>query len=128
MHGKREVVGRFELVEIRFEADGVGAEIHELLTLDQAANDFVDLRMQQRLAARNRNHGRAAFFGGRKAFGRRKMAAQHFDRMLDLAAARAREVAAKKRFEHKRQGILLASHELLFDDVSADHGSLLETH
>ena len=95
MHVEAEVIRRREFIEALLEPQRVGAEIHELFARDESLDDLFDLGMQQRFAARNRNDGRAAFFNGRDAFFGREIRAQDLDRMLDLAAAVASEIAAE---------------------------------
>jgi hypothetical protein len=68
MDVEAEVVGRRELIEALFQTQRVGAEIHELLARDQTLDDLFDLGMEQRLATRNRDDRRTAFFNRREAF------------------------------------------------------------
>jgi hypothetical protein len=44
--------------------------------------------------------------------------------MLDLAASRAREVAAEQGLEHEREREFLLARDFLLEDVSADLRSL----
>src|ERR1035437_3674180 len=101
MNAEREVGRGRELVEARLEPDGVGAKVDELLARHQAAHDLVDLRVQQRFAARDRDDRRAALLDRREALLGREVTAQDLDRVLDLAAPAAGEVAAKERLEHE---------------------------
>jgi hypothetical protein len=76
MDVEAEVVRRRELIEALLQAQRVGAEVDELLARHETFDDLFDLRMQQRFAARNRHHGRAAFFDRREAFFGREMFAR----------------------------------------------------
>src|SRR6185312_3871481 len=53
MDAERQVRRRRELIEALLEPKRVGAEVDELLALDDLRDDLFDLRMQQRLAAGN---------------------------------------------------------------------------
>jgi hypothetical protein len=53
--------------ELLLQQQGVGAEIDVFLALHEAGDDLVDFRMQQRLAAGDADHGRAAFLDGVEA-------------------------------------------------------------
>src|SRR5581483_4525748 len=126
VHAERQVVRRGELVEARFEPDRIGAQVDELLARDQAAHDLVDLRMQQRLAAGNRDDRRTALLDRREALFGAEVTAQHLDRVLDLAAAAAGQIAAEERLEHQHERVLLAPGKPLPDHVRSDCYGLLE--
>ena len=74
--------------------------------------------MHQRLAAGNADHGRVALFHRAEAFGGSKVFFQDVGRVLNFAAAGARQVAAEQRFQHQDQGIALAPGELLPQHVT----------
>src|SRR5271165_3490796 len=82
--------------------------------------------MKQRLPSRDRDHGCAALVNRGKTLLRGEVSAQNFDRMLNLAAPRTRQIAAKERLEHQREREALATRELLLDDVRADFCRLAE--
>ena len=62
-----EVLAGREQVELFLEQQGVGAEVDVLFAGDQAFDDLLDLRVQQRLAAGDGDHRRAAFVDGVEA-------------------------------------------------------------
>jgi hypothetical protein len=76
--------------------------------------------VDQRLAAGDGHHRRAAFVGGIPAFLRRHAAIEDRIGIVDLAAADACEVAAEQRLQHQHQRIALASQQLLLGHVAAD--------
>ena len=76
--------------------------------------------MDQRLAAGDRHHRRAAFVGGIPAFLRRHAAIEDRVGIVDLAAADACEVAAKQRLQHQHQRIALSAQQFLLDQIAAD--------
>src|SRR5439155_25724685 len=55
-----EVRRRLEVIELLLEQDRVRAEEDELLALEELLRDHVDLWVNERLAARDRDHRRAA--------------------------------------------------------------------
>ena len=75
-------------MQLLLEQNGVGAEVDVFLPRHQAGDDLVDLRMQQRLAAGNADHGRAAFVGGAEAFFGRQVFLQNVRR--DAGSCRSR--------------------------------------
>ena len=54
-------------MELLFEQQRVAAQINVFLARDQSFDNLGNLRMQQRFAARNGNHGRAALIHRRQA-------------------------------------------------------------
>ena len=107
--GEGEVLARLEQRDLFLEQQRVGAEVDVFLARDQAFDDLVDLRMHQRFAAGDGDHGRAAFVDGFKTFFGRKVFLENVRRILDLAAARAGQVAAEQRLQHQDQRVALAS-------------------
>ena len=57
---EREVGARLELVHLFVEQEGVSAQIDELLALYEARGDTHDVFVDERFAARDGNHRRAA--------------------------------------------------------------------
>jgi hypothetical protein len=68
--------------------------------------------MDERFAAGDADHGRAAFLDGIKALLRRKAFIENMIRILNLAASGAGEVAAEKGFKHQNERIALPSLEI----------------
>ena len=77
-------------VELLLQQQRVGAQVDELLARDQLAHDLVDLGVDQRLAAGDRDHRRAALLDRADRLLDRHPPAQLVLGMLDLAAARRR--------------------------------------
>src|SRR5262249_21002018 len=98
----------------------VSAEVDVFLARDEAFDDFVDLGMHERLAARNGNHGCAALVDSLKTFFRREFLLQNMRRVLDFSTARAGEIAAEKRLKHQDKRVALAPCKLLLEDVGCD--------
>jgi hypothetical protein len=84
--------------------------------------------MHQRLAARDGHHRRAGLQYGTDGLLDRHAALQHVSRVLDLAAAVARQVAGEQRFELDDQRELLVTQQLLLGDVRADPHRLPKWH
>jgi hypothetical protein len=120
MHGEEEVGRGLEQVELLLEQQRVGAERDELLARHEAAHDLADLLVDQRLAAGNRHHRRAAFIGRVPAFLRRHAAVEDGIRIVDLAATDTGEVAAEQRLQHQHEGVAFAAKQFLLDQITAD--------
>jgi hypothetical protein len=118
--GKGEVLRGFEARERFFELEGIGAEVDEAFLLDQAGDDLVDLRMEERFATGNRDDGSAAFVGGGPTVLRREISAEYFGGELNFAAAGAGEVAAKQGLEHEDERVALDPAQALPQDVGGD--------
>ncbi len=76
--------------------------------------------MQKRLAAGEHDDRRAALVDRLHAVGDRQALIQDLVGIVDLAAARASEVAAEQRLEHQHQGIAFAAAQMLADDIGPD--------
>src|SRR5262249_6908126 len=115
MHAEREVPGRREDPGLQFflQENGVGAEIDVLVSRDQLHDQTTDVGIHERLAAGNRYHRRAALLDRGEALLDRQVLSQNLRRILDLAAARAGEIASEQRLEHEDERITLAAGELL---------------
>jgi hypothetical protein len=72
----------------------VGAQVHELPALDDLFYDLSDVLVDEGLSARYRNDRRATFVHRAETFFDTQPAVEDLLRMIDLAAARAREIAA----------------------------------
>jgi hypothetical protein len=94
------------------------------LRFHEALDDLVDFRVDERLAAGDADHGRAAFLDRGEALLRGQALVEDVIRVLDLAAAGAGQVAAEEGFKHQHERIALAALELLGDDVGGDRPSL----
>ena len=94
--GEGEVLAGREEVQLFFQQQRVGAEVDVLLARHQAFDDLVDLRVHQRLAAGDGDHGCAAFFDGVEALFGRQFILEDVGRVLDLAAAGAGQIAAEQ--------------------------------
>ncbi len=114
---------RLEAVEVLFQEDRVGAHVDVALAFDKSLDDAVDLRMDEGLAARDRDDGGAAFLGRGPAFFGRKALAQDIGWILDFPAARALEVAGEKRLELEDQRVSLDALELARENI-AEEGQL----
>ncbi len=116
-----QIFAGLEEMDFLFQQQRIGAQVDIFLARDQPFNDLANLGMHQRLAPRDRNHGRATFVHGAKTLFRGKVFFQDVGRILDFSASGASQVAAKQRLEHQHQRILLASGELLLQNI-ARHG------
>ena len=93
-----------EQMKLFFQKQRVRAQIDVLLARDQTGDDLVDPRMQQRLAAGNRDHRRARTPPPRGSTPPASAPLQNVRRVLDFAAAGARQVAAEQRLQHSTSG------------------------
>ena len=115
-----------EEIELLLQQQRVGAEIDEFLARDDALDDLLDLAVEQRLAAGDRHHRRAAFVDRFEAFCDRQALVQDRVGIVDLAAAGAGEVAAEQRLQHQHERIALDAHEALLRHIGADADHLVE--
>ena len=120
MHREEQVGRGLEQIELLLQQQRVGAERDELLARHEAAHDFADLLVDQRFAAGNSHHRRAAFVRRVPALLRRHAAVEDRIGIVDLAAADAGEVATEQRLQHQHQRIAFAAKQLLLDEVAAD--------
>ena len=92
--------------------------------LISSATMHVDLRVHQRLAAGDGHHRRAALLDRGQRLLDRHPLLEDVVRLLDLAAARALQVAREQRLELDEQRELLVSGQLLAHQVGADAQAL----
>ncbi len=117
---------RLVLVHLLVEQQRVRAEIDELLPLQDLRDDLRHLAVQQRLAAGDGDDGGAALVDGLQRVGNGQALVQDLGRVVDLAAAGARQVAAEERLQHQHQRVALTTAEMLLDDIGADPDHLLQ--
>ena len=111
MHGEEQIGRRLEQVQLLLQQQRVGAQRDELLARHDAFDDLADLLVDQRLAAGDRHHRRAAFVDRVEAFLHRQALVQDRVRIIDLAAADAGEIAAEQRLQHQHERIALAARQ-----------------
>ena len=95
MNAEGEVFGRLEEIDFSLEEEGVRAEVNVFFACDEAFDDLVDFRMDQRFATGDRDHGGPAFVGGGPALLGGQSFIKNVVRVLDLAATRTGEVATE---------------------------------
>ncbi len=100
----------------------VGADINDPLLLEQPLDERLDLRINERLAAADRNHRRVALLRRTEAVFERHHVLERGGILADAAAAGAGEVAGVQRFELENGRELLRPAQFLPDDVSRDLG------
>ena len=124
MHREEQIGRRLEQVQLLFQQQRVGAQRDEFLARDDAFDDLADLLVDQRLAARNGDHRRAALVDRVEAFLHRQALVEDRVGIIDLAAADAGEIAAEQRLQHQHQRIALAALQALPQDVGTDGSHL----
>ena len=102
---------------LRLQQQRVRAQVDEPLAFDQLVRDHVDLGVDQRLAAGDRHHRRAALLDRADRLLDRHPPAQLVLGVLDLAAARAGQVALEQRLQLDDQRELLAFGQALAHQV-----------
>src|SRR6202023_4083795 len=113
-----------EQVQLLLQEQRIGAQRDEFLARDDAFDDLADLLVNERLAARNGDHRRAALVDRVEAFLHRQAFVEDGVGIIDLAAADAGEIAAEQRLEHQHQRIAFAALQALPHDVRTDGGHL----
>ena len=119
---KKKRVRRLELVDLLADEHAVGAEVDDLLALEDLGRQLADAGVDHRLAAADRDDRGAALVDGVEALLDRELL---LDRRLVLAdppAAGAGQVAGVERFEHQDHREPLGPRQLLLGDVAGDPG------
>ena len=113
MHRKRQIGGRLEPRQHLLEFERVGAEVEVFAPGHDPRHDFLNLRVEQRFAARNGNHRSTALIHCAEALLGCEVRAENLRGLLNLAAPSAGEIAAKERLQHQHQRIpVVAPHPL----------------
>jgi hypothetical protein len=107
------------VVDLLLEEQRIGAQDDELLALDETPDDARHVLVEQRLTASDRDRRSAAFIDRLHALLIREALIQYRVGIVDLAAARARQIAAEQGLEHQHQRIFAAL-EVLLEGVGAD--------
>ena len=89
--------------ELLFQQQAVGAEINVLPPANEAFDERLDFRIDQRLAAADAYDRRAALAGRGQALRERKPLVHRVGVFANPPAAGAGEVAGVQRFEHQNQ-------------------------
>ena len=124
MHREEQIGRRLEQVQLLLQQQRIGAQRDEFLARHDAFDDLADLLVDQRLAARNGDHRRAALVDRVEAFLHRQALVEDGVGIIDLAAADAGEVAAEQRLQHQHQRIAFAAFQALPHDVGTDGSHL----
>src|SRR5208283_4009784 len=128
VHREAQIFAGFEQVQLFFQQQRVGAEIDIFLAREQAVDNFIDLRMHQRLAAGNRDHRRSTLINRFEAIFQGEIGFQDVGRVLDLAAAGAGQVAAEQRLEHEHKRVAGTAQQALLENVRRHRPHLGDRH
>src|ERR1700729_38233 len=121
-----EIGARLVLIDLLFEQQRIGADDRKFFARNDSLDDLCQGSVQQRFAARHDDHRSAAFIDrGQRVFDGYALVKDGVG-IVDLAAARASEVAAKQRLQHQNQRVALAAREMLPNDIGADSYNLPE--
>ena len=107
VHTECQVFAGLEEIDLFLQQQSIRAEVDVFLAGYQAFDNFADPRMHQRLAAWDRDHGRATFIDSAEAFFRAQVLLQDVGWVLNFATPRTRKIAAEQRFQHQDKRILL---------------------
>ena len=119
LHGRRVNRGEVILHFLPHE-HGVRADVNDTALFEQAGDEFLDLRINQRFAAANADHRRVTFLRHRETFFQRHHVLEVRGVFADAAAAGAGEIARVQRFELQHHGKLRRPAQFVFDDVTGD--------
>src|SRR6185312_4310248 len=122
--GKREIFARLKKMKFFFKKQRVGAHINVLFTCNEPFDDLVNFGMKQRLAAGNGDHRCSRFFDSLEALLGRQLLLENVGRVLNLAAAGTRQIAAEERLQHCDEGITLVPLHLLAQHISGNRPRL----
>ena len=117
---------RLELVDLLADEHAVGAEVDDLLALEDLGRQLADPGVDHRLAAADRDDRSAALVDRGEALVDRELLLDRLDVLADPPAARAGQVAGVKRFEHQDHGELLGPGDLLLGHVAGDPAAHLK--
>ncbi len=126
VHDPREVVRRRELVETPPQQHGIGAEVDVDLAGDELFDHPLDVGVQERLAPCDRHHRSAALGDGFEHVLDGQTLAQDLGRVLDLAAARARQVAREQGLDLDDEGVVLGLLQAVPHEMGTDTDVLAE--
>ena len=98
----------------------VRADIDDAALREQPGHQFLDLGIDQRFAAANRNHRRAALLRGRQAILEGHHVLEAGGILANAATAGAGQIAGVERFELQHQGKPGRAQDLVLDDVTGD--------
>src|ERR1700677_1923950 len=121
MDGESQVLTGLKESDLLLEQQSVGAEIDVLLPRHQAFNNLANLRVHQRFAAGNGDHGRTALVDCPEALLGRELLLEDVCGILNFAAACASQIAAEQRFQHKNERVAFLPAQALLEHV-AGHG------
>src|SRR5580765_4975454 len=102
------------------EQDGVGAEVDEFLSGNDASDNLRQLAVHERLAAGDGHDRRIAFIDRPQRVGYAHALLQYLFWVIDLAAAGAGEIALEQRLEHQDERITLLTAQLAGEYIAAD--------
>ena len=126
MHGPGEIGTRLEQVHLLLEQQRVRADDHEFLARDDAFDDLIEFLVQQRLAAGQHDHRRAALVHRLQTLGDRESLVQDLGRIINFSATGAGEIATKQGLQHKHERVAFPSHQMLLDDIGANAHCLVQ--
>ncbi len=111
-------------MQAALELERVGAEVDVLPAGDEALDDLDNLRVQERLAAGDGDHGCAALFDGLETLLGREHALEDVGWVLHFAAAGAGQVTAEERLKHEHQRVTPVAGEALLEHVAGHRSHL----
>ena len=119
VHAEAQVPRRREepRLELLLELDRVRAEVDVLPASHELFDEPADLRIHERLPARNAHDRRAALLHRPETLLHAELLSEDLGGVLDLPAARAREVAPKEGLEHQDERVAPAASELLPEHI-----------
>ena len=125
MHRERQVRRRRVVLHSLGQQQRVRAQVDELLALDVALDDLRHFLVDQRLAAGDGHDRRTALVDRGQCVFDRNALIEDVVRIINLAAAGARQVALEQRLEHEHQGIALFATQALAHEIEADFELLM---
>ena len=124
--GPVEIGVRLVVADLLLEKKRVRANGDELLAGDGALDDLRQFLVDERLAARHHHHGRTAFVQRPERGLDGDALVEDLVRIVDLAAARARQIAPEQRLQHHDEGIAFAATDVLRQHVGAHPRRLMK--
>ena len=117
---RRRPVGRHVFAHLFAHENAVGADVNHAALFAQPGDQFLNLRIDERLAAADAHHRRVAIHCGGQALLQRHHVLERRGVFADAPAAGAGQVAGVQRFKLQHHRELRCLADFVFNDVSRD--------
>src|SRR5271157_772326 len=120
MDVEEEPAMRLKLLDLLADEHPVGAQVDDLLPLENLGDQLADSRVDHRLAPADRDHRRSALVDARQAFVDRQLLLDRRFVLANSTASRTGQVAGVQRLEHQDHRELFGTRGPLSRHVTGD--------